>query len=484
MSSTYSSSLRIELIGSGEQAGTWGTTTDNNLAYLLDVGIAGYQTVSVTSASQALTYLNGATSSAALNQSVYAMLRFTTTVGATFAVYAPPVSKMYIIYNNSGYSMTLYNSTVIGNTTAAGTGLTIPDGAKYLAFSDGTNFYKTDTNPGTVTSVAVSGGTTGLTTSGGPVTSSGTITLAGTLAIANGGTGQTTQQAAINALAGTQTNNRVLRSDGTNTTLSQVGLTTDVTGTLPVANGGTNATTAQGAINNLAGAVTSGSYLRGNGTNVVMNTIQAADVPTLNQNTSGTAAGLSATLAIGSGGTNSTATPTAGGAAYGTGTAYATTAAGTAGQVLVSNGASAPTWANFVPSGTLMLFQQTSAPSGWTKQTTHNDKALRVVTGAASSGGSSTFSTVFTNQTPTITTSSLGVGATTLTTAMIPSHNHTGATYSQGALAFEGGPGGADTGTGFTGGGGSHTHSVTGSATSSAITLNVQYVDLIIASKD
>ena len=45
---------------------------------------------------------------------------------------------------------------------------------------------------GTVTSVAVSGGTTGLTTSGGPVTTSGTITLAGTLAVANGGTGQTT----------------------------------------------------------------------------------------------------------------------------------------------------------------------------------------------------------------------------------------------------------------------------------------------------
>lgn len=70
----------------------------------------------------------------------------------------------------------------------------------------------------------------------------------------------------------------------------------------------------------------------------------AADFPTLNQNTTGTAAGLSATLAIASGGTNSTATPTAGGAGYGTGTAHAYTAAGTAGQVLTSAGASAPTW--------------------------------------------------------------------------------------------------------------------------------------------
>jgi len=73
-----------------------------------------------------------------------------------------------------------------------------------------------------------------------------------------------------------------------------------------VGQGGTGQTTTQAAMNSFAGAVTSGSYLRGNGTNVVMSTIQAADVPTLNQNTSGTAAGLSSTLAIASGGTGST----------------------------------------------------------------------------------------------------------------------------------------------------------------------------------
>ena len=79
-----------------------------------------------------------------------------------------------------------------------------------------------------------------------------------------------------------------------------------VAGTLALTNGGSGQTTAQLAMNAFAGAVTSGSYLRGNGTNVVMNTIQVADVPTLNQNTSGTAAGLSATLAIASGGTGQT----------------------------------------------------------------------------------------------------------------------------------------------------------------------------------
>jgi len=216
MSSSYSSSLRVELIGSGDQAGTWGTTTDNNFAYIFDSAIAGYQAVTVTSTAQALTYVNGPTSSAALNQSVYAILKFNSAAAAS-AIYAPPVSKQYIIWNNAGYTITIYNSTVIGNTTAAGTGVAIANGDKVMIWSDGTNFYDTKSN--------------GIT---------------GTLPIVNGGTGQTTQQAAINALTGSQTNNRVLRSDGTNATLSQVVLTTDVTGTLPVANGGTGVTASTG----------------------------------------------------------------------------------------------------------------------------------------------------------------------------------------------------------------------------------------------
>lgn len=214
MSSTYSSSLRVELIGSGDQAGTWGTTTDNNLSYIFDAAIAGYQAVTVTSTAQALTYVNGPTSTANLNQSVYAMLKFNSASAAT-AIYAPPVSKTYIIWNNSGYTITIYNSTVIGNTTAAGTGIAITTGSKIQVWSDGTNFYEVQAQ-----------------------------SLTGTLPIANGGTGQTTQQTAINALAGAQTNNRVLRSDGTNTTLSQVNVSTDVTGTLAVSNGGTGVTTA------------------------------------------------------------------------------------------------------------------------------------------------------------------------------------------------------------------------------------------------
>jgi hypothetical protein len=77
-------------------------------------------------------------------------------------------------------------------------------------------------------------------------------------------------------------------------------------GTLNINKGGTGATTQQAAINALAGAVTSGQYLRGNGTNVVMSAIQAGDVPTLNQNTTGTAANVTGTVAIANGGTGAT----------------------------------------------------------------------------------------------------------------------------------------------------------------------------------
>ena len=224
MSSTYSPSLRIELIGSGDQAGAWGATTDNNFAYILDTAVAGYQAVTITSTNQALTYVNGPSPTANLNQAVYAMLSFTG-ASANSNVYAPPAPKQYVLWNNTSYTITIYNSTVIGNTTAAGTGVTLAAGDKIMVWSDATNFYD----------VKAQG-------------------LTATLPINKGGTGQITQQLAINALTGAQTNNRVLRSDGTNSTLSQVVLTTDVSGTLPVANGGTGVTSSTGSGNNVLSA--------------------------------------------------------------------------------------------------------------------------------------------------------------------------------------------------------------------------------------
>lgn len=128
------------------------------------------------------------------------------------------------------------------------------------------------------------------------------------------------------------------------------------------------------------------------------------------------------------------------------------------------------------PSGTLMLFQQTSAPTGWTKQTTHNDKALRVVSGTASSGGTNAFSTVMAQTV---------VGSTALVLNQIPPHTHG---YNDSSIAGGGiiglAAGGQLNGdvartTGSTGGSGGvalgHDHT---------ITMAMQYVDLIIASKD
>lgn len=181
MSSSYSPDLRIELIGTGDQAGVWGSTTNNNLAYVLEQAIAGYVSVSVVSANQALTYLNGGTATAAANESVHASLALTTITGANFAVYAPPASKQYTIYNASSYVATIYNSTVIGNTTAAGTGVAIPAGKTMTVWSDGTNFTQQNTH---LISPTLASPTMTTPTLGTPA--SGTLTNATGLPVATG----------------------------------------------------------------------------------------------------------------------------------------------------------------------------------------------------------------------------------------------------------------------------------------------------------
>ena len=133
--STYSPSLRIELINTGDQAGVWGATTNQNLGTLIEAAITGYTSVSITSAAQALTALDGLP-----DQSRNMVVALTTTTTAAFAVYAPPAEKLYVVYNASAYPATIYNSTVLGNTTAAGTGALIPAGKTLAVWSDGTNF--------------------------------------------------------------------------------------------------------------------------------------------------------------------------------------------------------------------------------------------------------------------------------------------------------------------------------------------------------
>jgi hypothetical protein len=101
--------------------------------------------------------------------------------------------------------------------------------------------------------------------------------------------------AAPNGSAGVPTFRAVVAADIPTLNQNTTGTASNVTGTVAIVNGGTGATSAQSGMNALAGAVTSGSYLRGDGTNVVMATIQAGDVPTLNQNTTGSAATFTST---------------------------------------------------------------------------------------------------------------------------------------------------------------------------------------------
>ncbi len=125
------------------------------------------------------------------------------------------------------------------------------------------------------------------------------------------------------------------------------------------------------------------------------------------------------------------------------------------------------------PSGTVMLFYQASAPTGWTKVTTQNDKALRVVSGTGGvSGGTNAFSTVMAQTV---------VGSTSLSTAQLASHSHTqfGSPNSGCGTLSQGNANGTSSAQGSVtaaaGSGSSHNHS---------ITMSIQYIDLILASKN
>lgn len=138
MPSTYSPDLRIELIANGEQTGAWGTTTNINLGTLIEDAISGAATVTITSLAQAFTAADGAADEARCAAIILDnSLGFLTT---SFEVFAPPVTKLYILKNNTGYQATIYCSTLTGNTTPKGLGYIIPIGATVFIRSNGTEF--------------------------------------------------------------------------------------------------------------------------------------------------------------------------------------------------------------------------------------------------------------------------------------------------------------------------------------------------------
>jgi len=250
MPSTYSPDLRIELIGAGEQAGTWNTTTNNNLGTILEDSISGYSTVSVTSANQAFTANDGVA-----DQARNATIALTTTTTANFAVYAPPSSKQYIINNTTAYVATIYNSTVRGNTTAGGTGVAIPAGKKLVVFSDGTNFSAVEA--ANLTGVlAVANGGTGVTTS----TGTGSTVLSNSPTLVTPALGTPSALVGTN-ITGTAAGLSIGGSAATLATGRTISLTGDVAYTSPAFDGSANVTAAATLA---ASGVTAGSY--GSGT--------------------------------------------------------------------------------------------------------------------------------------------------------------------------------------------------------------------------
>jgi Chaperone of endosialidase len=315
MASTYSPNLRIELIGTGDQAGTWGNTTNSTDQYVLESAITGYQQVTVTSTSQALTYVNGSTTSASSNQAIFAFLSLATSgVSTAFNVYAPPNPKSYVIYNASSYAATIYNSTAIGNTIAAGLGVVIPAGAIITIWSDGTNFRASNTQ--TAGNFVINGD---LTVTGSQVTTGGfyasgvlrTFTSASFTGSISGTTLTVTAVASGVLFSGMSISGTGIAA-ATSTNLTNPLSTTNTSATVTVTQAGHGFTT--GTPVTIAGASAVGGI-------PAINLNGTFSITVINANSYSYTAGATATSTVtGSGGAVTVSTPQTQISGYGTGT--------------------------------------------------------------------------------------------------------------------------------------------------------------------
>ena len=175
MASTYSTSLRLELIGQGEQSGTWGITTNNNFGALVEQAITGVQTISMSNASYTLTNFNGT-----VDEARNAVLVIAGTNLAPQNVVAPSVEKVYIINNKSGNTVTVK--------TSAGNGVAVSNNTTVQIYCDGTNFFSATPN---INSVTGNFAATGTITSGGAMNSGGLLTTPTLSVTGTGSTGGT-----------------------------------------------------------------------------------------------------------------------------------------------------------------------------------------------------------------------------------------------------------------------------------------------------
>ena len=442
MASTYTPSLKIELMATGDQVNDWGTTTNSNLENGLEQASVGRGVVEYTSdANKTITLTESNTSQDARNLFLYVDTDVSTTLTVTRDLIVPTIEKTYIVHNDTAGAQSIRVK------TSGGTGITIPNGKKALLYVDGTNVieqlnYLTSMEIGTPLPIA-SGGTNA-TSASAARTSLG-------LAI---GTDVQAYNAGLQDISGlAKTNNNFIVGDGSNW-VAESGATVRTSLGL-----GSMAVQDSNAVSISAGTATLTSM-----------TTNSATI------TGGTITGIT-DLAVADGGTGSSSL-TLNSVLIGNGTsALLAVAPSTSGNVLTSNGTTWTSAANsaIFASGTVIPFYNTNAPTGWTKLTTQNDKALRVVSGSGGvAGGTVAFTTAFASQAV-----AGDVQSHTLSEAEMPSHNH-------GVYGPVGGPGGSAAGTsdsivtGNRGGSGGHTHPFSGTA----INLAVQYVDVILCSKD
>jgi hypothetical protein len=160
MASTYSTSLRIQLIGTGDQPGVWGTTTNNNLGQLIEEAITGVGAITLSGTSYTLSAFNGI-----VDESRNAVLSFDGSLSAACTVVAPAVPKVYIVKNGTSGGQNVIMSVGSGSTVS------IPNGQTYIVYTDGVNFSSASNYNSS--NVQITGGTIDNTTIGATTPSTG-----------------------------------------------------------------------------------------------------------------------------------------------------------------------------------------------------------------------------------------------------------------------------------------------------------------------